>query len=247
MNPLHCTDYTFSNNRQSQKVWIQGRVSWFGVYTSSTHGYGLSKASSTPVHSSTPVKPHHQTANQQQIYKNLTPKKNRVTAVNVPIRPSRGEIDGSEPANHGSEKREERVRTEEEEKREEGAADNGSELTYKTEERGNRWQRANDGSEKREERLRTKEEERRGRDGDAVVFPVVFFDGEREINIGNVRIHSSVEYKTFQSILGQKIWMSTNEITIYLVQGKRSKFLLDIDKKILIADLRPFFQNKFDD
>ena len=74
-----------------------------------------------------------------------------------------------------------------------------------------------------------------GGGGGVAVFPVAFYDGEREINIGNVRIHPSLDYKTFQSILSQKIGISANQITIYLVEGKRSKFSPEIHRKILIT------------
>ncbi|KAK9290822.1 hypothetical protein L1049_009000 [Liquidambar formosana] len=56
-----------------------------------------------------------------------------------------------------------------------------------------------------------------------VSFPVVFFDGEREINIGNVGVHPSLEFKNFQSILSQKIGISPHQISVYLADRKKSK------------------------
>ncbi|GFP86525.1 hypothetical protein PHJA_000796300 [Phtheirospermum japonicum] len=53
-------------------------------------------------------------------------------------------------------------------------------------------------------------------------FPVVFFDGEREMNIGDVKINPTLEYKPFQLMLSQKIGISPNQISIYLVDRKRN-------------------------
>ncbi|CAK9152955.1 unnamed protein product [Ilex paraguariensis] len=48
------------------------------------------------------------------------------------------------------------------------------------------------------------------------VFPVVFFDGEREVDIGNVLVQPTLDFKNFQTILSQKIGISPNQISIYL-------------------------------
>lgn len=48
-------------------------------------------------------------------------------------------------------------------------------------------------------------------------LPLCFYDGKCEFNIGQVRIHSSLDYKAFQSILSQKIGISPNQMSIYLV------------------------------
>ncbi|CAA0818786.1 Unknown protein [Striga hermonthica] len=54
-------------------------------------------------------------------------------------------------------------------------------------------------------------------------FPVVFFDGEKEINIGDVKVDPTLEYKPFQHMLSQKIGISPNQISIYLVDRGRSR------------------------
>ncbi|KAL6507779.1 hypothetical protein OROGR_023974 [Orobanche gracilis] len=53
-------------------------------------------------------------------------------------------------------------------------------------------------------------------------FPVVFFDGEREMNIGDVKINPTLEYKPFQLMLSQRIGISPNQISIYLVDRRRN-------------------------
>ncbi|KAL3628146.1 hypothetical protein CASFOL_027192 [Castilleja foliolosa] len=53
-------------------------------------------------------------------------------------------------------------------------------------------------------------------------FPVLFFDGEREMNIGEVKINPTLEYKPFQIMLSQKIGISPNQISIYLVDRNRN-------------------------
>ncbi|PIM98634.1 hypothetical protein CDL12_28881 [Handroanthus impetiginosus] len=58
--------------------------------------------------------------------------------------------------------------------------------------------------------------------GSGPSFPVVFFDGEREMNIGEVKIHPTLEYKPFQHMLSQKIGISPNQISIYLIFRKKN-------------------------
>lgn len=69
----------------------------------------------------------------------------------------------------------------------------------------------------------------------AKLFRVVFYDGEREMNIGHVRIYPSLDLKTFQSILSQKIGISPNQMSIYLVDRKKPKLPHEDRRKILIT------------
>ncbi|KZV15639.1 hypothetical protein F511_38639 [Dorcoceras hygrometricum] len=57
------------------------------------------------------------------------------------------------------------------------------------------------------------------------LFAVVFYDGEREMNIGNVQINPALEYKPFQLMLSQMIGISPNQISIYLVDRKKNQAL----------------------
>ncbi|MCD7453094.1 hypothetical protein HAX54_019672 [Datura stramonium] len=55
-------------------------------------------------------------------------------------------------------------------------------------------------------------------------FEVVFFDGEREMNIGSIRVYPMLEFKAFQLMLSQRIGISPNQISIYMCDRKSSKF-----------------------
>ncbi|KAI7992922.1 hypothetical protein LOK49_LG12G01959 [Camellia lanceoleosa] len=72
-------------------------------------------------------------------------------------------------------------------------------------------------------------------DGGGANFPVVFYDGEREINMGSVRIEASQDFKNFQSGLSQKIGISPNQITIYLVDCKKPKSSTEVRRKIPVT------------
>ncbi|KAI3511996.1 hypothetical protein L1887_19158 [Cichorium endivia] len=66
------------------------------------------------------------------------------------------------------------------------------------------------------------------------VFPVVLFDGERETDVGNVKIHQDLLFKEFQMKLSQMIGISYNNLTTYLVDSKKSKISPE-RRKILIT------------
>lgn len=46
-------------------------------------------------------------------------------------------------------------------------------------------------------------------------FPVTFFDGEKELDMGTIPITPSLTFKSFQSILSTKLQISPHQITIY--------------------------------
>lgn len=77
-------------------------------------------------------------------------------------------------------------------------------------------------------------------DGDSKLFPLAFYDGECELKIGHVNIHSSLDYKSFQQILSQKIGISPNQMSIYLVDRNKSKLYHQDQKKILITGRASF-------
>ncbi|KAH7512246.1 hypothetical protein FEM48_Zijuj12G0070000 [Ziziphus jujuba var. spinosa] len=52
--------------------------------------------------------------------------------------------------------------------------------------------------------------------GGGVAFPLVFFDGERETDIGNIVVYPTLEFKRFQSMLSQKIGISPHQFSVYL-------------------------------
>ncbi|KAK0584883.1 hypothetical protein LWI29_020307 [Acer saccharum] len=55
------------------------------------------------------------------------------------------------------------------------------------------------------------------------IFPVIFFDGDREINIGNVVVHPSLDYKSLQSTFSRKIGLSPNQFSVFLADRKTSR------------------------
>ncbi|PSS21458.1 Deoxyguanosinetriphosphate triphosphohydrolase-like protein [Actinidia chinensis var. chinensis] len=77
-------------------------------------------------------------------------------------------------------------------------------------------------------------------DGRGANFPVMFSDGECEINIGSVRIHPSLEFKAFQSGLSNKIGISPNQITIYLVDLQNSNSPMEGRRQIPVTSKMNF-------
>ncbi|KAL1813343.1 hypothetical protein ACET3Z_023408 [Daucus carota] len=77
-------------------------------------------------------------------------------------------------------------------------------------------------------------------DGDSKLFPLAFYDGECELKIGHVSINSSLDYKAFQQILSQKIGISPNQMSIYLVDRKKSKLYHQDQRKVLITGRASF-------
>ncbi|KAJ8424613.1 hypothetical protein Cgig2_000536 [Carnegiea gigantea] len=51
--------------------------------------------------------------------------------------------------------------------------------------------------------------------GAGALFAVVFFDGEREIDLGTILITPSMNFKAFQSLISQRIGISPHQITTY--------------------------------
>lgn len=72
-------------------------------------------------------------------------------------------------------------------------------------------------------------------DDSGKLFPAVFYDGEREMSIGHVEIHPSLDFKTFQSIISQRIGISHNQLSIYLVDKRKPRLAYEDRRKILIT------------
>lgn len=68
-----------------------------------------------------------------------------------------------------------------------------------------------------------------------VSFPVVFSDGEREINIGDVLVYPSMEFKNFQSILSQKIGISSHQISIFLDCPRKARSSMETRRRIPVT------------
>lgn len=56
-----------------------------------------------------------------------------------------------------------------------------------------------------------------------VSFPIVFFDGECETDIGTVLVFPSLDFKRFQSLLSRKIGISPHQFSVYLASPETRK------------------------
>ncbi|KAK9079228.1 hypothetical protein SSX86_000898 [Deinandra increscens subsp. villosa] len=80
----------------------------------------------------------------------------------------------------------------------------------------------------------------------AVEFPVVLFNGERQINVGNIEIHPAIDYLKFRTMLKHMIGVSYNNLTTYFVEKCRPSSD-NLQSKILItkkADFSAFVHQK---
>ncbi|KAL7614673.1 hypothetical protein Lser_V15G06422 [Lactuca serriola] len=68
----------------------------------------------------------------------------------------------------------------------------------------------------------------------SVVFPVILYNGERETDVGSIKIHNSLDFKQFQMMLKETIGISYNNLTTYLVDSDKSKIPSE-RRKILIT------------
>ncbi|KAG0452202.1 hypothetical protein HPP92_025786 [Vanilla planifolia] len=68
----------------------------------------------------------------------------------------------------------------------------------------------------------------------AASFPVFFFDGKKEISVGNVLVHPGIEFLRFQTLIAHKIGLSPHEITMHLVRRKKVRESLNTSQKVLI-------------
>ncbi|KAL3326942.1 hypothetical protein AABB24_037586 [Solanum stoloniferum] len=71
--------------------------------------------------------------------------------------------------------------------------------------------------------------------GKGSVFPVIFFDGEREMNIGNIRIQPTLLFKPFQLMISERIGISSNQISIYLCDRKGSNNRFEDRRKMPVT------------
>ncbi|KAK1410994.1 hypothetical protein QVD17_37537 [Tagetes erecta] len=70
---------------------------------------------------------------------------------------------------------------------------------------------------------------------ESVMFPVILYDGEREINVGNISINPTLEFKQFQKKLKQTVGISYNNLTTYFVDRVVSKTIPSERRRILIT------------
>lgn len=81
--------------------------------------------------------------------------------------------------------------------------------------------------------------------GGGATFPVIFFDGERDISIGDIKIHSALDFKAFQLMISQRIGISPNQISIYQVDrktGHRNPVTAKTNFALVVRQKDGFFQ-----
>ncbi|PON43331.1 hypothetical protein PanWU01x14_275290 [Parasponia andersonii] len=59
--------------------------------------------------------------------------------------------------------------------------------------------------------------------GGGVSFPIVFFDGESETDIGSFAVSPTLDFKRFQSVLSRKIGISPHQFSVYLSSPETRK------------------------
>lgn len=74
----------------------------------------------------------------------------------------------------------------------------------------------------------------------AASFPVVFFDGEREADIGTVAVHPALGFKKFQAVISQKIGIAPHQISISLVRRKKARASPEVRRKVPIDESSDF-------
>ncbi|KAK1429272.1 hypothetical protein QVD17_11478 [Tagetes erecta] len=72
-----------------------------------------------------------------------------------------------------------------------------------------------------------------------VEFPVILYNGERQINVGNIEINPTTDFHTFRTILKHMTGISHNNLTSYLVESPRFETQSD-RRKILITNKADF-------
>ncbi|VFQ74159.1 unnamed protein product [Cuscuta campestris] len=68
--------------------------------------------------------------------------------------------------------------------------------------------------------------------GGGAAFPVVFFDGQQEVDIGRMRVNPMMEFKNFQFTISRRIGISPNQISIYLCNRKSDRKKTPITGKV---------------
>ncbi|XP_054785232.1 uncharacterized protein LOC129291739 [Prosopis cineraria] len=72
------------------------------------------------------------------------------------------------------------------------------------------------------------------KDNAGVSFSVVFLDGENTVNIGEIMVDSSLNFKNFQSDIGQKIGVSPHQLSVYF-GSRESNRKIPITRKVNFA------------
>ncbi|KAH0471080.1 hypothetical protein IEQ34_000803 [Dendrobium chrysotoxum] len=71
-------------------------------------------------------------------------------------------------------------------------------------------------------------------------FPVIFFNGIKEVNVGNILMSPSISYKIFKKLISLKLGIPTRQILTYLVRWNNATSSLGICCKVQINELSDF-------
>lgn len=71
-------------------------------------------------------------------------------------------------------------------------------------------------------------------------FPLVFFDGDCDVDVGSVTVTASLDFKKFQALIAQKISVSPHQISISLVRRKKARSSPEIRRKVPIDESSDF-------
>ncbi|RZS08297.1 hypothetical protein BHM03_00039247 [Ensete ventricosum] len=67
-------------------------------------------------------------------------------------------------------------------------------------------------------------------------FPVVFFDGDREIDIGSILVTPSLGFGKFQAVISQRIGVAPHQISMSLVRHRNARASSDVRRKVPIDE-----------
>ncbi|WOL16047.1 hypothetical protein Cni_G24829 [Canna indica] len=71
-------------------------------------------------------------------------------------------------------------------------------------------------------------------------FPVVFFDGDSEVDIGSVPVHPSLVFKKFQAVISHRIGVAPHQISLSLVRRKKARVSPEVRRKVPIDESSDF-------
>ncbi|GJT63523.1 hypothetical protein Tco_1007056 [Tanacetum coccineum] len=77
-----------------------------------------------------------------------------------------------------------------------------------------------------------------------VEFPVVLYNGDRQIKAGNIKIHHELNFQQFRTMLNQMLNISYNNLTTYFVirpEGRKIVITSKIDFSVLIREKNAYF------
>ncbi|KAK1429273.1 hypothetical protein QVD17_11479 [Tagetes erecta] len=68
-----------------------------------------------------------------------------------------------------------------------------------------------------------------------VEFPVILYNGERQIDVGDIKIHPTTDFHSFRTMLKEMTGISYNNLTSYLVETQTYSETQSDPRKLLIT------------